>query len=138
MKISANVQNSSGENTVMLRTGNNTHGLRIAPRPTGQGSSVSGGELLFLALATCYCNDIYREAAKLNLQIESVEVEVTGDFGGEGERATNVTYRAKVRSSASEAEVRELMQHTDKVSEIQNTVRMGIPVVLSEIQVVGA
>ena len=98
MRISAQVQNSQGENTVMLRTGNNAHGLRIAARPTGQGSSVSGGELLFLALATCYCNDIYREAAKLNIKIESVEVEVTGDFGGEGERATNVTYHAKVKS----------------------------------------
>jgi uncharacterized OsmC-like protein len=138
MRISANVQNSSGENTVMLRTGNNAHGLRIAARPSGFGSSVSGGELLFLALATCYCNDIYREAAKLNIQIDSVEVEVSGDFGGEGERASNVTYRAKVKSPASEAEVRKLMQHTDKVSEIQNTLRMGIPVVLSEVQVVAA
>lgn len=136
MKISANVQNSHGENTVMLRTGDHAHGLRIPARPTGQGSSVSGGELLFLALATCYCNDIYREAAKLNMKIESVEVEVTGDFGGDGERATNVTYRAKVKSPAGEAEVRQLMQHTDKVSEIQNSLRMGIPVVLSEIQVV--
>jgi alkaline phosphatase len=52
MKISAWVQNSKGENTVMLRTGDHAHGLRIAPRASGSGSSVSGGELLFLALAT--------------------------------------------------------------------------------------
>jgi uncharacterized OsmC-like protein len=35
---------------------------------------------LFLALATCYCNDIYREAAKRNIKVDSVEVEVEGTF----------------------------------------------------------
>jgi uncharacterized OsmC-like protein len=29
---------------------------------------------LFLALASCYCNDIYREAAKRNIKVERVEV----------------------------------------------------------------
>ncbi len=49
-------------------------------KENGYGSSASGGELLFLALATCYCNDIYREAAKKNIKVESVEVDVEGDF----------------------------------------------------------
>ena len=52
--------------------------------------------MLFLALATCYCNGIYREAAKRNIRMERVEVEVSGDFGAEGEPAKNVTYRAKL------------------------------------------
>jgi uncharacterized OsmC-like protein len=41
--------------------------------------------LLFLALATCYCNDIFREAAKQGLKIDGVEVKVEGEFGAEGE-----------------------------------------------------
>ncbi|CAG0932965.1 hypothetical protein TFLX_02827 [Thermoflexales bacterium] len=136
MKISAQVQNSEGQHTVSLRTNDNVHSLVIPPKPTGFGSSANGGELLFLALATCYCNDIYREAAKRGLKVEHIEVEVEGEFGAEGEPARNVSYRAKVTAQAGEAEIRELMSHTDRVAEIQNTLRHGIPVALSGIEVV--
>ena len=136
MKISALVQNSEGQHHVTLRTNDNARSLVIPPKPTGFGSSANGGELLFLALATCYCNDIYREAAKRGLIVEQVEVEVEGDFGAEGEPAKNVTYRAKVTAQASEAEIQELMRHTDRVTEIQNTLRVETPVTLSGIEVV--
>ena len=136
MKISARVQNSEGQHHVTLRTNDNIHSLTIPPKPTGFGSSANGGELLFLALATCYCNDIYREAAKRGLIVEQVEVEVEGDFGAEGDPAQNVTYRAKVTAQASEAEIRELMSHTDRVAEIQNTLRVETAVTLRGIEVV--
>jgi uncharacterized OsmC-like protein len=138
MKISVQVQNSQGSHKVTLRTNDNEHSLEIAPKPTGFGSSANGGELLFLALATCYCNDLYREAAKRNIQVERVEVEVDGEFGGEGEHARNIMYRAKVAAQASEEEIRELMSFTDGVAEIQNTLRRGIPVTLSKIEVIPA
>ena len=136
MKIRATVQNSAGQHHVTLRTNDNVHSLTIPPKSTGLGSSANGGELLFLALATCYCNDIYREAAKRGLKVEQVEVEVDGEFGTEGEPAKNVTYRARVTAQASEAEIRELMRHTDRVAEIQNTLRVETPVTLSSIEVV--
>jgi uncharacterized OsmC-like protein len=72
------------------------HSIHIPPKPSGYGSSANGAELLFLALATCYCNDIHREAAKRRIKVKQVEVEVQGDFSAEGEPAKNVTYRAKV------------------------------------------
>jgi organic hydroperoxide reductase OsmC/OhrA len=134
MKISALVQNSEGQNTVTLRTNDHVHSLSIPPKQTGFGSSANGGELLFLALATCYCNDVYREAAKRGLKVERVEVEVEGDFGAEGEPAKNVVYRAKVTAQASEEAVRELMRQTDQVAEIQNTLRVETPVILSGIE----
>ena len=136
MKISSLVDNSEDRHLVTLRTDDHTHHLTIAPKPTGFGSSANGGELLFLALATCYCNDIYREAAKRGIVVQAVEVEVEGDFGATGEPARNVTYRAKVTAQAGEAEIRELMIHTDGVAEIQNTLRVGTPVVLDGIEVV--
>jgi organic hydroperoxide reductase OsmC/OhrA len=136
VRISARVQNSAGQHHVTLRTNGNVHSLAIPPKQAGLGSSANGGELLFLALATCYCNDIYREAAKRGLQVERVEVEVDGDFGAEGEPARNVTYRAKVTSQASGADIRELMRQTDRVAEVQNTLRVETPVTLSEVEVV--
>ena len=136
MKISARVRNGAGQHHVTVQTNDNAHSLVIPPKASGFGSSANGGELLFLALATCYCNDIYREAAKRSISVEQVEVEVSGDFGAEGEPARNVTYRAKVTAQASEADIRELMQQTDRVAEIQNTLRVTTPVTLSEIEVV--
>ena len=136
MKYSARVENSKNSHQVTLHAGENQHTIDIAPRETGSGSSISGGELLFLALATCYCNDLYREAAKKNIKVESVEVDVEGDFPAAGEPARNIVYKAKVKADVSEQEIRELMMFTDTVVEIQNTLRIETPVVLSEIEVV--
>ena len=136
MKISALVQNREGQHQVILRTNDNVHTVAISPKSSGFGSSVNGGELLFLALATCYCNDIYREAAKRGIRIESVEVEVTGAFGAEGEPATNVRYQAKITAHASEEVIRSLVIETDRLAEVQNTLRVGTPVTLSEIEAV--
>lgn len=137
MKIKATVHNREGDHQVTLTTNDQSHPISIPPRPSGFGSSANGGELLFLALATCYCNDLYREAAKKGIQVQSVEVEVEGDFGAEGEPARNVTYHVKVKARASEKEVQALMRHTDQVAEIQNTLRAETPVTLSRAEVHG-
>jgi len=136
LKITAHIDNRAGEHHIALTTDDNVHSILIHPKPSGLGSSVNGGELLFLALATCYCNDIYREATKLNIEVARVEVEVNGDFGAPGEPAQNVTYRAQVHAKGSEAEIRALMEYTDTVAEIQNTLRVGIPVKLTDIEVI--
>jgi uncharacterized OsmC-like protein len=136
MKYTARIANSKDTHQVTLRAGENLHSIQIAPRETGFGSSVSGGELLFLAIATCYCNDIYREAAKKNIRVESVEVDVEGDFPAAGEPAKNIVYKARVVADAEEQEIRELMKYTDTVVEIQNTLRIETPVILAEIEAV--
>jgi uncharacterized OsmC-like protein len=130
MKISARVENAEGTHRVLLKTNDNIHSIIIPPKDTGFGSSVNGGELLFLALATCYCNDIYREAAKRGIRVERVEVEVDGLFGAEGEPAKDIAYRAKVKAEASDEEIRELLRYTDEVAEIQNTLRVATAVTL--------
>ena len=127
MKFSASIQNDSSHHQITLKVGEKEQGLLIAPRVTG-GSSVSGGELLFLALATCFCNDIYREAAKRNIKVEKVDVEVNGDFEAEGKPASNIVYHVRVAADASADEIRALIVYTDSVAEIQNTLRAGTPV----------
>jgi organic hydroperoxide reductase OsmC/OhrA len=134
MKIKANVRNGKGENRVSLQTDGRTHSITIPPRPSGLGSSANGGELLLLALATCYCNDIYREAERLGFPVQQVEVEAEGEFEAEGSPASNVSYRAKVTARTSEAQILELMRHTDQVAEVQNTLRAETPVRLADIQ----
>ena len=136
MKYSAHVENSRENHRVTMQMGETVHTVNIAPRETGFGSSVSGGELLFLALATCYCNDLYREATKKNITVESVEVDVEGEFPAAGEPARNIIYKTKVVADANEQEIRELIQFTDTVVEVQKTLRIETPVILSEIEVV--
>jgi uncharacterized OsmC-like protein len=136
MKISARVENSLDNHQAFVQTNDAVQSVAIPSKSGGYGSSVNGGELLFLALATCYCNDIYREAAKRDITVEAVEVEVNGEFGGVGEPATNVTYRVTVKAKATEDEIRSLMQFTDGVAEIQNTLRVETRVTLESAQAI--
>ena len=85
-----------------------------------------------LALATCYCNDLYREAARLGIPIDSVEVEASAEFPSIGLAATDIAYQAKVSSPASPDKIAELLRVTDAVAEVHNTVRAGVPVTLQQ------
>jgi len=130
MEISATVRNAAGTNEALVRTGTTTQPLAIAAKATGRGSAVNGGELLMLALATCYCNDLYREADRLGIAIDGVEVEASADFTGVGLAASNIRYRATVSSTAPAESIATLLRETDAVAEIHNTVRAGVPVAL--------
>jgi uncharacterized OsmC-like protein len=134
--IRARIGNGAGEHRAMVATNGVTQSLAIPPKASGFGSAVNGGELLFLALATCFCNDLYREAAKRGVAIEQVSVDVEGEFGEEGEPASSVCYRVKVIADQNEAGIRDLIRHVDTLAEIQNTLRVPTPVTLNEVEVV--
>ena len=128
MQIAARVPNTPTEHKVEVETDSRKQSIEILPKSTGRGSSVNGGELLFAALATCFCNDVYREAAKRGIVIQDVRVEVTGTFGNPGEPARDISYRVEVSASASQAAIDDLVRTTDSVTEIQNTLRAGCEV----------
>lgn len=130
MEISAKVRNSSATHEVTVSTAGVVRSLDIPAKTEGSGSAVNGGEFLMLALATCYCNDLYREAKRMNIAIDGVEVEASARFEGVGLAASDIRYRATVRSLAPEADIERLISETDAVAEIHNTVRAGVPVVL--------
>lgn len=137
VQFMASVQNSEGSHQVTLKTGDHAHSLTIPPKPSGFGSQVNGGELLFLALATCYCNDIYREAQQRNIVVRRVQVDVEGEFDGvPGHPAEQVRYHATVEADASEEAILALMQHTDTVAEIQNSLRQPIAVQLGHLNAI--
>ena len=130
MLIGATVNNRFQTHQVSLTTGGKSHSIDIPSRPSGSGSAANGGELLCLAMATCYCNDLYREAAKRGIEVAGVEVQASAEFDSDGAPARRLSYRVVVEAKAPEASIRDLIVHTDTVAEIQNTLRLGLPVTL--------
>ncbi len=114
-----------------------SHALAIDRTEAGGGLGIgfSEGDLL-LAIGGCYCNDVFREAAKLGIVVKSVAVEVGADWGGDPVRAQNVTLSARVEAEASEEQIRELMEHTDRVAETPNTLRLGAAVQLAKMEAI--
>ena len=135
MKISASVKNTASGHITKVKTNGNESVLNIPAKTIGRGSSINGGELLFLSLSSCYCNDIFREAAEMGIEVDTVEVNVEGEFGGKGEPTTLINYDVKISAEASDDQITKLLQYTDSVAEIQNTLRIGIPVTLKHIEI---
>lgn len=131
MEISATVKNTFNHHAVVVQTNGDAKAVQISTRASGYGSSINGGELLLLSLATCFCNDIYREAAKRHIAVSEVEVVCTGEFGGEGEPGTNFQYKATVVSDAPPDVIDELIHYTDSIAEVHNTLRQGLRVTLT-------
>ncbi len=98
----------------------------------GQGLGFNGGELLLLAIGGCFSNDIFREADKRGMKVSSVQVKVSADWGGEPVRAQNVSFSVRIEAKAAEEEIRDLIQHTDRVAEIPNSLRFGTEVKIVE------
>lgn len=128
ISIEARVENAQGSHRALVSTNGTARDIDIPPRSTGYGSSANGGELLCLALATCYCNDVYREAASRGIEVLRVNVHVDAQFGAPGAPAGAIRYRADIAARAAEEDIRALAVHTDTMAEIQNTLRQGMAV----------
>jgi organic hydroperoxide reductase OsmC/OhrA len=130
VRIAASVSNRDRDHRVTVTTADVSQTLPISAKDVGRGSSVNGGEFLMLALATCCCNDIYREAERLGIAVDAVDVEAEADFDGVGLAARNIRYRVRVQSPASRSVVEQLLRQTDTVAEVHNTLRSGAAVSL--------
>ncbi len=130
MHIAATITNHRQHHDIVVQTAGSKKSISIPAKREGRGSSVNGGELLFLSLATCFCNDLYREAARMKINIEKVTVTVDGEFGNEAEPAAAIQYKVSVISDAAPDEIAALIKYTDTVAEVHNTLRRGINVQL--------
>lgn len=135
MKVSAQVKNTDTTHEVSVSTDSHRSTLHIEPKSAARGSSLNGGELLFLSLATCYCNDVFREAQTLGIAVNDLEVSVHGEFDGRGEAARNIRFDVRISADATAGQIKELLTVTDGVAEIQNTLRAGVPVKLGNIEI---
>lgn len=136
MNINAKLISTENGRRVTLYRDGETRDLSIPIGPPGAASGTSGAEYLLLALVTCFSSDLYREADKRGITVEQLEVEVETRFGVEGEPARNIVYRVRLIADAPEQQLRELVNHIDRVAEIHNTLRLGIPVTLNRVEAI--
>ena len=98
----------------------------VTDRPAGAGGGglgFNGGQLLYMAIAACWSNDLYREAATMGVELDGVEITVDGDFPARGSGSTPITVDVVVRSPAPEEQVRELIAEVKRVAEIPRAIR---------------
>jgi organic hydroperoxide reductase OsmC/OhrA len=103
----------------------------VTDRPVaagGGGLGFNGGQLLYLSIAACWSNDLYREAATMGIELDAVEITVDGDFPARGSGSTPITVDVAVRSAAPEERIRELIAEVERVAEIPRAIREGPPI----------
>jgi putative redox protein len=94
----------------------------------GGGLGFNGGQLLYLAVAGCISNDLFREARSAGIELRSVRVKVSGDFAGEPAVSDEIQYEVDVAGNGPEDQLRALIDQVDEIAEIPNSLRQGTPV----------
>jgi len=112
----------------------------VVDRPRGAGGGglgFNGGQLLYLAIAGCVSNDLFREAQARGIELTSVRVEVQGDFIGDPQVSGPVGYTVEIAGDATAEVLAALVRDVDAIAEIPNSLRAGTPVALGEVTVSG-
>jgi len=89
--------------------------------------TANGGHLLHLSVALCVLNDIYREAQRLDIEVDGVAVEADGGFD-DAWRSTGIEYSVTLDSRASAEDLARLSAVVDEVAEIPRAIRAGASV----------
>jgi putative redox protein len=129
------VRNVAGEPAAIGNAGPYTVVMDRPADGGGRGIGFNGGELLYLAIAGCVSNDLFREARAEGLDLQLVRVVVRGDFTGDPAVSTAVEYDVELSGGAPEAALRELAARVDAVAEIPNSLRAGTSVELGSVHV---
>ena len=109
----------------------------VIDRPSdagGRGLGFNGGQLLYLAIAGCVSNDLFREARAAGIELHRVRVIVRGDFAGDPAVSTDVGYDIELEGDASRDRLRALVNHVDEIAGIPNSLRRGTAVRLGRVR----
>lgn len=87
----------------------------------------NGAQALHLAVALCVLNDTHREARRLDVRIDGVEVTADGAFD-EVWASTGITYDITVDTPAEDSALDLLLEVVDEVAEIPRVLRAGASV----------
>ena len=105
----------------------------VVDRPVdggGGGLGFNGGQLLYLAVAGCVSNDIFREAQAVGIELTSVRVRVRGEFSGDPPISEAIEYEVELEGDAPGERLDELVARVDRIAEIPNSLRGGTEVKL--------
>jgi putative redox protein len=128
------VRNVAGEPAAVGNAGPHT---LVVDRPAeggGRGLGFNGGELLYLAIAGCVSNDLFREARAEDIALERVRIVVQGDFRGDPAVSTDVAYDVEVSGDAPRERLEQLVANVDEIAEIPNSLRRGTSVELRTVR----
>ncbi len=102
MHIEVETCNVDGQVTALGSAGPFT---LVVDRPVeggGDGLGFNGGQLLYLAVAGCISNDLFRDARTAGIELSHVRVKVGADFVGEPAISDEIRYEVEVAGDASE------------------------------------
>lgn len=129
------VRNVAGEPAAIGNAGPHTVVVDRPEEGGGRGVGFNGAQLLYLAIAGCVSNDLFREARAAGLELDRVRIRVVGDFSGDPLISDDVEYHVEVAGDAPADRLRELTEHVDRIAEIPNSLRRGTAVRLGSVQV---
>jgi len=113
----------------------------VVDRPAeggGRGLGFNGGQLLYLAVAGCISNDLFREARTAGIELGTVRVKVSGDFVGDPAVSEEIHYEVELTGNATDNELSALIEQVDDIAEIPNSLRQGTYVRLAGAKVVSS
>jgi putative redox protein len=102
----------------------------------GRGVGFNGGQLLYLAIAGCVSNDLFREARADGIDLRRVRVVARGDFTGDPPVSTPIEYDVELSGDAPEEVLLELARRVDAIAEIPNSLRGATAVTLGAVRAV--
>jgi putative redox protein len=138
MRIEVETRNLNGQVTSL---GTAEQFTLVVDRPTeggGRGLGFNGGQLLYLAVAGCISNDLFREARVAGIELENVRVKVGGNFVGEPAVSDEILYEVEMKGDAPEERLRALVDQVDEIAEIPNSLRQGTRVRLAGSSLLGS
>jgi uncharacterized OsmC-like protein len=117
-----------GRTTALGSAGGFTLVVDRAKEAGGGGMGFSGGQLLNLAVAACISNDLFRDAAKAGIRLTRVRVTASSDYSGTPAVSGPIEYDVELEGDAPEDRLRALLEETDRIAEIPNSIRRGTEV----------
>jgi putative redox protein len=133
MRIEVETRNLDGRVTSLGTAEQFTLVVDRSTEGGGGGLGFNGGQLLYLAVAGCISNDLFRDARAASIELSSVGVKVLGDFAGEPAVSDEILYEVEVAGDAPEDQLQALVERVDEIAEIPNSLRQG-----TRVRLVGA
>ncbi len=134
----AQIRTISGMQSAVGWAGNQTITIGRPEGVGGDGLGYKGGQVLVLAVGTCFYNNLYYAADERGIKIRNVEIEVTSEWTKEPKVSSGISVSVKVEAEADLAEIQELINYVDRVSTVSNSLRQGTTVSIGDVQAISA